>query len=90
MSAKPPRPEGKTRGPVIEEVWLYIAIDGEGREGVLTCLDMARNVTVPMMATDEARAEALRPAAEQRAKRLGQHVKLVRFHLRHDVEIFGP
>lgn len=90
MSLKRPRPEGELRGPRIDDVWLYVGIDGEGREGIVSCIDMRTNTTVPMMATDEARVEALRPSAEAMAKRMGQTIKLVRFHMRHDVEVILP
>ena len=87
---KRPTPEGHNRGPIIEDRWLFLGVDGEGREGVLTCLDVERNFTVPMMATDEARVNSLRATAQERATRMGQTVKLVRFHMRHDVEVFIP
>ena len=90
MSLKRPRPEGELRGPRIDDVWLYVAIDADGREGVIACLDLKNNINMPMMATDESRVEALRPAATAAAKRLGSRLTLVRFHMRHDVEVILP
>lgn len=74
----------------IKECFLFVCIDEDGDEGVVSFFDPVRGVHWPMVATDQARVDSLRPVAEQSAKALGKSIRIVRLHLRHDVEVILP
>jgi hypothetical protein len=75
---------GKPDLPKIEMMYAYIASDA-GSEGI--CAFHSPNGWMPMVGPDMKRIKSLRPMAEKIAKATGQTIKLVRFHLREELEV---
>lgn len=74
--------------PRIEQMYAFIAEDrGPGDEGVTAFKGPLG--WMPMVAADEARVESLREVAREMA-RAGKRIKLVRFSVREEVEVFKP
>ena len=71
----------------IEQVWVFIAQDDEGNEGV--CAFNAGNLGwLPMVAADEKRVDSLRKTAEKMAEESGDKIVLCKFSVRDEVEVF--
>jgi hypothetical protein len=75
--------------PKITELFAYVvadkSADDEGVPGVVT-----RAGTMPLMGADMARAEALRPIAQDLATTMGKPVRLLRFTCMEEVAVFQP
>ena len=71
----------------IDQVWVFIAQDDEGNEGV--CAFNAGNMGwLPMVAADEKRVDSLRRTAERMAKESGDKIVLCKYSVRTEVETF--
>jgi hypothetical protein len=72
----------------IEELWAFIA-ENETGEGLAGFWD-PNSGWMPMVAADERRVISLRPMAERIARESGKPIRLVRFHVRTEVETIDP
>lgn len=71
----------------IDQVWVFVAQDDAGNEGV--CAFNAGNLGwLPMVAADEKRVASLRETAAQMAKTSGDKIVLCKFSVRDEVETF--
>lgn len=78
-----------TPGHRIRAVWLFVAIDTDGDEG-LPAFE-SKGVIIPMVCTDEARVASLRPMAARAARERGVRIELVRFGGEREVlEVWEP
>lgn len=80
--------EDKGLGFVVQEVWAYLVVHGDGDEAIPAF--HTGSGWMPMVAADRARLESLRPHAERTARASGKPVVLVRFDRRTDVETIQP
>lgn len=72
----------------IEQLWAFLSVD-EGGEGI--CAAPLTGIgTVPLIAADKQRLEAVRPFARATAKTFNRVVRLARFGQREDVETIRP
>jgi len=76
------------KGTHLEQLFAFVSVDAQGSEGIIA----AQGTTgpMPLVATDEAKVEQLRPIAMSVAKRSGITVKLVRFRGREELETYSP
>lgn len=71
--------------PVIKEIWAFVSVDPEdGNEGV--CGVVTDGVMMPLIASDVARLEQIRPIALRLALDTDMQIKLVKFTQRVEVE----
>lgn len=71
----------------IDAIWAFLSVDNDtGNEGVITMRSV--NGLMPMVAADEERLESMRPIAAMVAKNSGIKVRLVKFSVREDLEVF--
>ena len=71
----------------IDALWAALSID-DGGEGL--CAAPFGNMTLPLIAADKARLAQIVPAARYVAKMFGKPVRLAKFTVREDVEIYQP
>lgn len=72
----------------IDEMYAFIALDpADNTEGVTAFLSPTMG-NMPMVGADMARVEQLRPIAQGLAKRSGVKIKLCRFSVREELEVF--
>lgn len=79
-----------SKGKVLDELYAFIAIDDDGDEGIVTCLDLSKQSYAPMIGADMERVNSLRPIAQDITTRTGKRIVLRRFHLTQDVEYLTP
>jgi hypothetical protein len=72
----------------IRELWAFLAVHDDNDEGVVGML--TPNGWVPMVVADKTRLDQLLPKARELARSQGKTIRLVRFHVRQDVEVFHP
>lgn len=72
----------------IERLWAFLAVHGDGDEGVVG-LPLPGGGSIAAVAADWHRVESLKPMVEQLAKMTGLPMTLARFDRRTDVETFG-
>ena len=72
----------------MERMLAYVAQAEDGREGILT-LRMPDGVIWPMIGSDDARMESLRPNAEEASEHTLHKVLLVEFSTRRELEEIG-
>ena len=77
-------------GQRIDVMWAYLAVDPvDGCEGLIA--EMAPNgMWMPMVGADLMRMESLREQAKATARATGNTVRLVRFSVREDREVYKP
>ena len=75
-------------GFVIREVFVFVAVHGDGDEGVVGALIGGQWML--LVAADPVRVEALRPYAEHAARVSGKPVRLVRFSTRSELGVIRP
>jgi hypothetical protein len=69
----------------IDTLWAFVSIDGDDdNEGV--CAMRGPDGWMPLVASDEARVNSLRPLVAQMARVAGRPIKLVRFDQRTELE----
>jgi hypothetical protein len=73
----------------IESVFLFIAIDGNGSEGVAAAAIGPNKSWVPLIAADEARLKALVPVAKEIADQTHCKIKLIKMTTREDIMDIG-
>lgn len=72
----------------ITTLHAFIATEEDGTEGV--CAVHTGDGWLPLIAADENRLAAIRPAAQFLATELGKEVTLIRVTAREDLEIIKP
>lgn len=71
--------------PRIEEMFAFVVEDkGPDDEGIVGMI--LPGSVAPMVGTDMARVESLKPIARNIAKQLGKQIKLIRFSVREELE----
>lgn len=73
----------------IDHIWAFLSVD-EGGEGVCAAPLGHGMLTVPMIAADDKRLVSLKPIARKMATMFQKPVRLARFTVREDVEIYQP
>jgi len=74
--------------PKIDEIYAFIAEDsGPEDEGIAAFV--SKGWAMPMVAADKARVDSLREMARYIAKATGKPIKLIRFSVREEVEVFS-
>jgi hypothetical protein len=71
----------------IDALWAALSID-EGGEGL--CAAPFGAMTLPLIAADRKRLDVIIPVARQIAQMFGKPVRLAKFSMREDVEIYQP
>lgn len=69
----------------IDSVWAFLAIHGDGDEGIVG-ITTPEGVMMPAIAADQERLDLLRPQMRRLADVLPGQIKLVRFDRRTDME----
>jgi hypothetical protein len=72
----------------IETIWAFVAVHGDGDEGVISA--QMGDVHLPLICADTARVASLRPIAAEIAHRTGVPVQLARFTRRTDMDRIDP
>lgn len=80
--------EEKLTGLRIDELYAYVATDGDDDEGLPAA--NINGAAMPLIAADQARLTSLRPYAEQVVRATGRPVRLVRFSERTVIETIEP
>lgn len=73
----------------IDQMFAFIAVDEKGDEGVVG-MRAPNGEWAPFVGADEARANSLKPYAEEIATVSGREVKLVRFTTRAEIQTITP
>jgi hypothetical protein len=71
----------------IDRIWAFLSLDDGGEGLVAAPLD---GMTVPLIAADKRRLDALIPIAKQMTKLFRKPIRLAKFSKRDDVEIYQP
>jgi hypothetical protein len=66
----------------IEQMYAFVTIDKDGDEGIID------GSWMPLVGADMARVEKLRPIARNIARADGREVRLIRFSVREELEVF--
>jgi len=88
------RPDGRTDAPGapnfrIETLHAFIAVDpDDNSEGIVSHFNNRTGFHEALIGADKARIESHRPMIEELVRTTRQPVKLVRFSVREDVELF--
>jgi hypothetical protein len=73
----------------IKDLHAFIAVDPtDDSEGIVGIRDPLTKTNEPLIGADQDRIESHRPYVAEIAKATGQPIKLVRFSVREDVEVF--
>lgn len=75
-------------GHIIDELFVFVATQSEGNEGVVST--PMGGATVPLVASDRGRMEALIPGAQAMADASGQTITVARLSVREDVLVIVP
>jgi hypothetical protein len=76
--------------PKITECYLFVACDtGPDDEGIAAFLAKS-DMWLPMVAADKSRVDSLRGMAQRVANESGDVVRLIRFSVREELEVFEP
>jgi hypothetical protein len=80
---------GRGPGFQVSNVWIYVALDESGGEGVMAISGRAegRSLFIPTIATDERRRDFLREPALKMGRMSRKVVKLLRFGTREEMEV---
>ena len=71
----------------IDALWAALSLDAGG-EGL--CAAPFGDMTLPLIAADRARLKQIIPAAKRIATMFGKPVRLAKFTMREDIEIYQP
>ena len=71
----------------IDAIWMVLSVD-DGGEGIVAA--PFGNLTLPLVAADKARLAQIVPVAREMAKFFGKPMRLTKFTVREDVEIYRP
>lgn len=72
----------------IDRLWAALSVD-DGGEGIAAA-PVGDLGTVPLIAADQKRLEALKPTIRQMARFFGRPIRIAKFSQREDVEIIRP
>lgn len=73
----------------IESLWAFTVVGDDDEEGIIG-IRGPNNTTLPMICSDRVRLAEYRALAESYAIDLQMPVRLSKFSVREDVEVFGP
>lgn len=73
----------------IEKMYAFVCTDDDGTEGI-PAFSGPGGMMLPMVGADLARANSLKPIAEDICKQLGKKITLCRFEVREELEVFEP
>jgi hypothetical protein len=73
----------------IEQLFVFIADDGKGEEGV-PAFTLPNGLVIPLLGSDQARIDSLRPMAQMIANTSGQKITLYRFTKGEEMEVITP
>lgn len=75
-------------GKRIDEMYAFVAVHDDQDEGVMG-MPTAQG-WLPMVGADMARMESLKDLAKVLAQRSGKRIRLLRFSVREELEVFDP
>jgi hypothetical protein len=70
----------------IDQVWMAVAVDADGTEGICAVHSQATDSWLPLLAADEARLPWVMEMARQIARERQQLVRIIRLHGREELE----
>ncbi len=80
--------------PKIDRLWVYVQEDtGPNDEGMVTAMGHVLgmgHMPMPLMGSDDARIESIRPVAQSVADATGKPIKLIFFSVRTEIETLVP
>lgn len=71
----------------IEAIWMVLSVD-EGGEGVVAA--PMGQLTMPLLAADKRRLDQIIPLARKLATTFNQVLRLAKFTVREDIEVYPP
>lgn len=76
--------------PKINECYLFVATDSSPEDEGIAAFLAKSDMWLPMVAADMKRVESLRGMAQRVADESGDVVRLIKFSVREELEVFEP
>ena len=73
----------------IDHIWIALSVD-EGGEGVVAAPIGPGGMTVPLVAADKQRLDAIKPLSRALAVRFRKVIRIAKFTQREDMEVYRP